>query len=418
MNAPTDWISALAILAAGLILGALVVFYLKRRKPNASVEVPDADLKDLEAKRDALVAQLRDLDANASPNERTRLELETAEVLRQIDRHQPPPRAHASPSAPAPAMDPTVKGFLWGAASVAALAALGYFVMQSATPRQEGGSLTGDIGTGQQQARPADPVVQQLEAAVRSSPDDLRLRNDLAQAYIERNNLMGVFEQTKYVLDRSPDDPRALTLHGLVRLAMGEAETAQEMLERATRSDPKNLDSWVALAWVHVQNDKVAEAEQMIAEAAKHSPDEAPRLQQVFAQMKAHVAQMKTQPAQSGELPAGHPAVAGEPSAGNAVRVMLELDRAAQMKNGIVFVIARPLTGGPPVAAKRIQVSSFPVNVELTSADSMMGQPLPEAFQLEARLDSDGDAMTKLPSEPSAMQSNVSPGASVRLTLK
>ena len=142
-------------------------------------------------------------------------------------------------------MNPAVKGFLWGAASFAALAGLGYFVMQSANPRDEGGSVTGGIASQQQQAAPAqpDPMVLQLEEAVRKNPDNLQMRNDLAQAYLERDNLMGVFEQTKFVLEKSPDDSRALTFQGLVRLAMGEGDEATKMLEHATKSDPKNLDA-------------------------------------------------------------------------------------------------------------------------------------------------------------------------------
>ncbi|HEX2059098.1 MAG TPA: hypothetical protein VHK90_00005, partial [Thermoanaerobaculia bacterium] len=67
MTSSTDWLSATVILAAGLILGALFIFFFTRRK-SARTLGGDADLerKDLEAKRDALVAQLRDpaLDAN------------------------------------------------------------------------------------------------------------------------------------------------------------------------------------------------------------------------------------------------------------------------------------------------------------------------------------------------------------------
>ncbi|HWO47870.1 MAG TPA: hypothetical protein VNM41_07390, partial [Solirubrobacterales bacterium] len=171
----------MAILAAGIVVGLLFMFtFNKRRKTFGD----DVALKDLNAKRDALVQQLRD--PGLSADERTRLELETAEVLRRLDTHKP---SAAAPAAPvASPMNPTIKGFLWGAGSVAALAGLGYFVMQQATPRAPDGSLTGGI-TGQQPpmaaAAPAttDPVVQQLEAAVQRDPNNLQLRNDLAQAY-------------------------------------------------------------------------------------------------------------------------------------------------------------------------------------------------------------------------------------------
>ena len=40
----------------------------------------------------------------------------------------------------------------------------------------------------------------------------------------------------------------------------------------------------------------------------------------------------------------------------------------------------------------------------------MMGQPLPASFRLEARLDSDGDPLTKPPSDPSAGRTAWLPG--------
>ena len=439
MNAPAiDWVSAIAVLAAGLVLGALFYFFNKAKKASTLGGEADLERKDLEAKRDALVQQLRDPSLGAE--ERTRLEVETAEVLRKLDKYGRGGKSAGSPAAqPAVAsgMNPAIRGFLWGAFSIAALFGLGYFVMQEAKPRQEGEELTGSINTPQQQAQQAqgaannpqapanDPMLRQFEAAVQAQPNNLQLRNDLAQAYLERDNLMAVFQQTKFVLDQSPEDSRALTLQGIVRMAMGEAEEATKMLQRATKSDPKNLDSWVSLAWVYMQNNRVQDAERMIAEAAKQVPQEKVRLEQVFGQMKAQIARAAAAP--GGPLPEGHPpidpAAAASPavpaaSTGPGVRVTLDLDPGAKQRSGIVFVIARNAAGGPPVAVKRVVAGSFPINVEITSADSMMGQALPPTFRLEARLDADGDPMTKPPTDPAAMQDGVAPGASVRLALK
>lgn len=418
MNEPTDWTSAIAILAGGLVLGALIVFFYSRRK--SAVIVPDLERKDLEAKRDALVAQLRVLDEE-NVEERTRLEAETAEVLRKLDNAPQSPQA-AVPPAPATGMDPlgmnpTVKGFLWGAGSVAALAGLAYFVMNQSTPRQEGGTLTGNTPVMQQpqQAAPQqqNPIVMQLEAAVRNDPNNLQLRNDLAQAYLETDNLMAVFEQTKFVLDKSPNDSRALTFQALVRMARGESAEATQMLERATQNDPKHLDAWVARAWVYVQQNNIGDAERMIAEAKKVSPGDTARLDEVFGQMKMQA---------SGELPAGHPPVdsapAPVPAGEKFVTVTLDIDPAATQKTGILYVFARNPMGGPPAAVKRVQVTSFPVTLQLSAADSMMGQPFPDKFRLEARLDSDGDVATKPPTDPSAMQNDVVPGTTVKLALK
>lgn len=428
MNAPTDWTSPIIIVAAAVILGALVAYVFAKRKSGPKLG-DDLARKDLEAKRDTLIQQLRDLDENASPEEKERLEIETAAVLRELDRHQPS-TAEAPVAPKKTAISPAAKGFLWGVGSFAGLAALAYFVMQSATPRQEGGTVTGNTPMQQQQQQPQqpDPMLQQLEAAVQRDPNNLQLRNDLAQAYIERENLMAVFEQTKFVLDRSPNDSRALTFQALVRMAMGERETSVQMLQQATKSDPKNVDSWVALAWVYVQENKIEDAEAMIAEAAKQSPKDAARLQDVFTQMKSHAAMAaQQQTAQGGALPEGHPAIeapapASAPAPAGAgdrkVTVTLEIDPAASSKAGVVYVMARNPMGGPPVAVKRVQVAAFPITFDFGAADSMMGQPLPDKFRLEARLDSDGDAATKLPTDPTGIQNDVAPGATVKLALK
>jgi Tfp pilus assembly protein PilF len=437
-NPAIDWVSAIAVLAAGLVLGALFYVFNKRKQASTLGGEADLERKDLEAKRDALVQQLRD--ASLGADERTRLEVETAEVLRKLDKYRTPTGPAPARPAVASGMNPAIKGFLWGAVSIAALFGLGYFVMQQAKPRQEGEELTGSIGTPQQRAQQApaqgnpqgasnDQMLQRLEAAVQAQPANLQLRNDLAQAYLERDNLMAVFQQTKFVLDQSPEDSRALTLQGLVRMAMGESEEATKMLQRATKSAPTNLDAWVSLAWIYAQENRMQDAERMIAEGAKQVPEQKARLEQVFGQMKAQIAQdAMAQPAQGGPLPEGHPPIdaaaapasSGTPAAGagHGVRVTLDLDPGAKQRTGIVFVIARNPAGGPPVAVKRVVATTFPLNVEITSADSMMGQSLPPSFRIEARLDADGDPLTKPPTDPAAMQDGVAPGASVRLALK
>lgn len=444
MNGIVDWTSASVILAAGLTLGGLVVFFFRRRKSSPQV-AGDLRRKDLVAKRDALLQQLRGPDL--APGERTRLELETAQVLRTLDEAPVSAAlaggAEATPSPVASAaMSPAIKGFLWGAGSVAALAGLFYFVMQQSTPRQEGAPVTGATGAmaSAQGKAPApqqnDPMVAQLEAAVQRDPDNLQLHDDLAQAYLERNNLMAVFEQTKIVLAKAPNDSRALTFQGLVRMAMGETENAVNMLQQATKADPKNLDGWVALAWVYAQSNRMKDAESTMAEAAKQSPNDRARLEQVLEQMKQHVAQMASQPAQpaGGPLPEGHPSIDGSPTpaagaappasspasapASGVVRVTVNLDPSANLNSGVLFVMVRNPQGGPPIAAKRVVVMSFPTTVEISAADSMMGQPLPASFRLEARLDTDGDPMTHPPTDPSAAQDGVKPGSSVTLALK
>ena len=441
MNAaPTDWLPAILILGSGLILGFIFVYFVRRKPAPAAAD--DLVLRDLEAKRDTLIEELRA--PGVAPEERTRLEIETAKVLRQIDEHK---KVERRPSAAAgarkvegaapekPGNRAALVGFAWGAGSVLVLVGLGWFVMNQAKSREANAGMTGgQTSSTMTPAQPAaDPAVQRLEAAVKSAPDDLNTRIALAKAYLERDNLMGVFDQTQYVLAKSPNDPRALTYQGIVRMAMGQAGDAESMLAKATKSDPTFIDAWVALAWVKTALAKPKEAEAAIAQAEKAHPEEKARLEQVYAQMKAQGAQQ-----QQASLPPDHPALPapgqpGQESAAGpagpvtttesdpgAIHMTVTLDPAAKSKTGVLFVLARAegVSAGPPLAVKRIDSPSFPIQVDLSTADSMMGQPLPPKVRIEARLVSGGDVMQHNPNDPDTVVDHVSAGGKVTLNLK
>jgi tetratricopeptide (TPR) repeat protein len=364
----TDWLSASAMLLAGVIVGFMFLYGMRRRR-----QASDLVHADLIAKRDALLARLRDDPSDA------RLELEAADVLRKLD-------ASGGAAKPAEAVAPvesrkrvssSATGFLWGAASVAVLAGIGWFVSQSTKPRE---------------TPPADPLAE-LEKSVQQNPDNLALRDDLAKAYLDRENLKGVIEQTQYVLQRNENDARALTYQALVRIAARQPEAAAAMLQRATISDPNLIDAWVGLAWVHAQSGNAAAAEVAINEAKRRHPEESAKLDQLMARLRPPP----------------------------ALHITLKLANAAKLpREGVIFVTARAagVASGPPAAVKRLPVSAFPMTVDLSAADSMMGQALPEKMRVEARIDSDGDPLTRDPKDPSGSVDRVALGETVSLTLK
>lgn len=101
----------------------------------------------------------------------------------------------------------------------------------------------------------------------------------------------------------------------------------------------------------------------------------------------------------------------------------LTLDPSAQAKvKGpvIVFLIARADGAkGHPVFAKRLDVDSWPAPFEIASSDSMMDGAPPAAVTLEARIDPDGDALTKEPGAPIGIVPNVKLGGKdLAVTLK
>ena len=288
MNTQTDWITALVILAAGLVLGLLLMYFSKRR--NARTPIGDDYLQrvDLEARRDELIHQLRD--PALVSDERLQLEIETAQVLRKLDAVARDPRKLSVSPATKSFLAPATQGFVWGATTFAILGGIAFFVMDQAAPRVQADPSSSEQAQQQPSPKRAEDPLQHLEAKVRSDPTNLQLRNDLAQALLERDNLVAVFQHTKIVLDQSPEDSRALTLQAVVRAAMGDAELAVKMLQRAARNDPKNLDARIALAWVYAQSNRLPAGEETIATALKEFPAEKVMLDQVLQQMKTHVA--------------------------------------------------------------------------------------------------------------------------------
>lgn len=469
MSGSTDWLSAIGILLSGLVLGVMFIYVYVRRRQNADVTSDsDLELRELRAKRDALIQQLRELDDEGvtSGEERRRLEIQTADVLRALDGHKPAAKpkggAAARPAAEEAAADgffvrhPAVKGFIWGVASIAAIGGLGFYVYSSAKQRGASDSPTGGPTMAQQEGAPSqqpaaqaanDPAIKQLEAAVNSNPDDVEKRVQLTRAYLDHDNLMGVFEQTKIILAKNPDEPRAQTYNAIVRMSMGQVDQAKSMLQAATKKDSSITDGWVALAWIATQQGSSADADAAINSAVKAHPEQEKRLRDVLAEMRAHPPQpQNAQPLAPGtdtaNLPPGHPPVGGAPpsamqmaSAGSgmmgstppaaapaadAVHITLSIDPKANPKSGVVFVFARPegQAGGPPVAVKRLMVTSFPTTVDLSSSDSMMGDPLPSKIHIEARLASSGAADSSNRTDPRAVADGIATKSSLKMVLK
>ena len=424
----TDWLSAAAMLLSGLVIGFMILYSMKWSKA-ATAAIADRELarRDLAAKRDALVARMREM-TDDDPD-RARLESETAAVLRQLDSGAPAgdrSRIESTqPSAKPAPRSSAFAGFAWGMLTAAIVGGVLFYVMQSAKPRAENEPTTGAAmpnATKGQQPPQSDAVIQALEEQVAKTPDDLNLRNELAKAYFDRENLMKVFEQTEFVLKKAPGDAHALTYQALVRMAMGQNDEAQRMLETATKNDPQLVDSYVALAWLYMLRGRASDAEATMNVAMTNHPDQKARLTDVLAQMRIKAANRPAEAAAAGAaMPDTAPAASSAPVEGPVVHVTLSLaSGATPPANATIFVYARAAgqTSGPPAAVKRLPLGSFPLSFDLSAADSMMGQPLPPSMRIEARIDSDGNAMTKSPTDLTAAQDNVSSGATVKLALQ
>jgi tetratricopeptide (TPR) repeat protein len=460
MDAPVDWLPPILMLAAGLVIGVIVAGIVARRGRSAAGAVAAADaaselsdlqleLRDLDAKKEDLLSLLREMEDTAAKREPAQLaieryaaELETAEVLQSIDRLRgevsaPAGKGSRGARTTADAELETaeeggpprgIKGFVWGIASAAAIGALVMFVSDSASDRAQGGSVTGGPQMSGGQASPAsDPDLAQAVAAVNAHPDNIDARVDLAYQYLLREDFMNAFEQTQLALQQNPDEPRALTYQSLVRLAMGQTALAGTMLERAIEVDPDLLEPRVYLALTYAQAGRFDDAMAQIGEAKTRNPADASRLDDIVAEIEMRRATGAVAPTPASEddphaslLPP--PPSAGDPPAAaiapvggpDMVTGTITLSPGVTVQPGAqLYVIVRSSEGGgPPAAVSRMTAGAFPMSFSLSAANSMMGDALPDRMKLEARVDLDGNVMTRDAGAPTGELDDVARGSS------
>ena len=291
----------------------------------------------------------------------------------------------------------------------------------------------GQRGGNRRSAPGDDPEEAQLKAAVARNPDDLEAHLSLAHLYLARQHWMGVWNETSQVLQRQPGNAPALAYQGLVRLAMGQNAVAVDLLSKALANDPDLVDGYPFLAIAYVREGRARDAEATIARASKRFPDRAAEFRRVLDDMrKQEPSVAQAGPSSDARDPHAGLATPGESSpprsaqtrgGGRRVSGTIDIDPSLRSRiapGAVLFVFARAAgaSAGPPVAVKRL-APTFPAAFELSEADSMMGQPLPDSLLIEARLDSDGDPTTRPPSDPKARADRVKTGRNdVRLVLR
>ena len=423
MAADFSWTPPLVVLALGAVAGAVMVARSRRRNPPLSSEPTRASshASDLQRRYDALIRRLAE---GTSPEEKAPIELEAAQVLKEMEspvqgRAAEPALAPKQAAAPGPSARQTSPwlGFMYGVLTMGILGGLVFFASRGASERSEGGSPTGgntmgSTAGGTEPPHTDDAGLAALEESVRKAPRDVALRIELTRAYLQRRDLMKVFDQTKAVLEVEPGQPHALTYQALVRVAMGQADQAETMLLDAIKKDPKIEDAYIHLAIARIQLGNRKGAEQAIQDGQRQFPEDKEQLARVFAQITS-TADDKSGPGVEAEhpevlAPAKPDGAAGSSSSGMVV--VVDLPKGVTVPAGaILFVIVREagFETGPPVAVKRVPAMNFPITVTLSDKDSMAGESLPGLVRLDARIDRDGDPMTKDPRDPVASEDNV-----------
>lgn len=451
MNGAT-WLPSLVVLATGLGLGLLLAYRL-RQASSASRAPESADLqlkiRDLEARRDDLYRRLRSADEDRlTAAEISALEESAARVLFQLnqldrgrleqasgtgDRSSETPssstvRSQSEARPPSPAhrreRSPLITGLAFAAGMVLVVAVLVYWAVRDAQPENQTGGSTATVRTGDRphegQAQVPAELARQiadLDSRVAANPDDWQSRKQLASSLLAAGDFFEAFNQASQILQRLPEDPDGLFVHGVVRLTMGQSNQALELMDRVLAQHPDHKQALVYRGLALYQMGNVEQAQDTWETGLEMVGGRDPEFEELLA-----MARSGTEPAGPGvgsPNGSGNPQVATPSRVGSEEGFALEVDLASGLlvpPGATLFVFLRTEDGGPPVAARRVVAPSFPAQITLTAADSMMGAELPESGTIVVRLDSDGTASTTS-AEDLGVEAPATKGQTTRLTL-
>lgn len=245
-----------------------------------------------------------------------------------------------------------------------------------------------------------------LQSELAADPDNLAARKELALVYVENEFYVTAIEHAAKILKLAPEDPDGLYVEAIVRMKMGQNRRATDLLDRVLAQHPNHVAALEAKGLVQLRTGDttgaVATWERGLAAAGGQHPE----LERLLAVSRS----------------ASNPSMAssGDSGVAGGVLYQVEIDlspEAVAARGATLFVSLLGDGAGPPVAVKRLHPDHFPVDVTLTSADSMLGESLPEAGTLVVRLDGDGNASTRLDTDPEA-RALASGGSITRLVLR
>ena len=213
-------------------------------------------------------------------------------------------------------------------------------------------------------------MVGQLQERLSRQPDDLEGWKLLGRSAV----VLGDFPLAREAFGKAftmsqGRDPDAMVGYAEALVAIDEREIdgqAADLFEQALQLDPDNARALWYGGIIAYRRGDIPLARERWVELQNHELP--PDLRQIVAERLAELA--KTQ---------GEPPAAGTPAPGAAAPAGIQLSigvapaLAAQVPvDATLFVIARRGESGPPIAVVRRPIGSWPVNVTMTDADTMM----------------------------------------------
>ncbi len=385
------WGPPVVVLLLALVVALAALLFFQAR--GSASPMPAADrVRELAARKEILLDELRELEADRhklDPDtlaaQREALIASAADVLREADAPAAPEPARAT----APRSRTAIAGWLVGA--VAFFALLGLGLSKFSSPRKDMGDEAGAP-----MAAPAGPSPEALaaQATLAQDPNDLAALNTMTHEALRTRDVQSAMSWLDRARAIDPNDAEVQTHLAVLQIAVGMGDRAATSLDKALASKPD-------LGEAHVWKGVVA-LQKGDQTAAKASFDRALAIANTPPDLKAMTAEIEQQMA-AGNIPAAGssaaPAPAEPPAAAGPPKVSgtVSLGGAAAPAGGTLFVIARRAKEavGPPVAVTRMPTPAFPATFALGEANMMLGGTWPDDVYLEARIDMDGNVMSK-----------------------
>lgn len=391
---------------AGLGLAAGLVLALRARRGGVGGATRGGlTREDLLTRKQALLEQLRGLEAErgklppADFQARWRVVLDRAAVAErelerfdraQLDDEQLEGEASRSPEG---------RSFGragWAAAVVVFFVVLGLTLTQATRPR-EGGGMTGATVDQRQKA------LEELQARLDKDPTDVDAATALAHAAIRSGDLEAGMRYVEAGRQVAPDDPRVQASLAALMLAIGYQDRAAAVLDQALATNPTLGTAWLWKGVLELGRGDRSAAVAAFEKVMAYSKDAEDR--RIAASMMAEARAAAAGGGSAPSQPAGPTAATTAGTVRVSGRVELAPGVAAPPAGAMVFIYVRSSAEakGPPVAARKVPASALPLDFQLGDADIMMqGVPWPDQVWLSARVDLDGNAMTREDGAPQA----------------
>jgi len=246
-------------------------------------------------------------------------------------------------------------------------------------------------------SRPSDQDFRDIMLGLRThlaqAPDDADgwlLYSRLGMVF---NDLELALNAVKKAYSLNPDSVNIRLVYIQLNMQMGDQysqQQAENMLINLLKDKPDNLDAWSMSAFMALEKQDfnlAIERWQKMLTFVDEKSQQADILHDSIAYAKNQMAE------------ANSPAIAASQqvevaAVGDRYRVQVSVgDDVTLPENGFLFVFAQQLGAKMPIAAVKMNITHFPLIIELSDANSMMGDKLSlhAEFIIKARISSDGD---------------------------